>query len=131
MKHLKTFESFLNEAAKEEVNEKIDMSNAKVGQTLSYGEQVRNRTYGLLQNGMMELGTLKFREAQSLAKELKAAGFDAEALQVRGEYHDGYVHVKAPRAHDDIQRLAGVIEDTLGNILISADEKRVRETGKL
>ena len=120
--YIKSFEEF--------INEKIDMSNAKIGQIHSYGEEVLTRTYGL-KNGIVELGTLKFQQAKSIAKELKAAGFDAEALQVRGEYHDGYVHVKAPRDHDDIKEMAGIIEDILGHILVNDEEKRVRETGKL
>jgi len=122
MKHLQTFESFLNE--------KIDMSKARVGQVSPYGEEVGNWSYSI-KNGVLELSTLKFHQAQSIANELKVAGFDAEAKQVRGTYYDGYVHVKAPKTHDDIVKMASVIEDSLGHILINGDEKRVRETGKL
>ena len=120
--YIQSFEGF--------INEKIDMSNAKIGQIHSYGEKVLTRTYGL-KNGILELGTLKFPEAQSIAKELKAAKFDAEAHQVKGAYYDGYVHVKAPRTHDDIVKMASVIEDTIGHILVDDNKKRVRETGKL
>jgi len=122
MKHIKTFESF--------ISEKIDMSKAEIGQVTPYGEGVRTRSYGL-KDGRLELSTLKFHEAKSVADKLKAAGFEAEAEQVRGADYDGYVHVTPPKAHDDIKKMAGIIEDTLGNILVNGDEKRVRETGEL
>jgi hypothetical protein len=122
MKHIKTFDSFLNE--------KIDMSKARLGQATSYGTEVGEYTY-TIRNGMIELSTLKFSEAKPIADDLIAAGFDAEAKQVRGTYYDGYVHIKAPRTHNDIVKMAGIIEDHLGHILVNDDGKRVRETGKL
>jgi hypothetical protein len=112
------------------LNEKIDMSQAELGQITPYGTKVSTYTYGL-RNGLIELSTLKFNEAKSIADDSSAAGFDAEAKQVRGIYYDGYVYIKAPRTHDDIIKMAGIIEDKLGHLLVNDNGKRVRKTGKL
>jgi hypothetical protein len=112
------------------LNEKIDMSKAELGQITPYGTEVSTYTYNL-QNGLIELSTLKFNEAKSIADSLNGAGFDAEAKQVRGIYYDGYVHVTAPKTHNDIKKMAGVIEDKLGHLLVNGDGERVSKTGKL
>ena len=112
------------------LNEKIDMSQAELGQITPYGTKVSTYTYGL-RNGLIELSTLKFNEAKSIADVLSADGFDAEAKQVRGIYYDWYVYSKAPRTHDDIIKMAGIIEDKLGHLLVNDNGKRVRKTGKL
>lgn len=116
----------------ENESKNFDMTKAKAGDIAPWGEMIRNFPYGLLSSGKLELSTLKYWEAQSIANALKAAGFDAEALQVRGEYHDGFVHiVNLPKAHDDIIKMAEIIEDELGHILVNSSGKRVSKTGRL
>jgi hypothetical protein len=41
------------------------------------------------------------------------------------------VYIKAPRTYDDIIKMAGIIEDKLGHLLVNDNGERVRKTGKL
>ena len=107
MKNINTFEEFLTESSEGGWN------------------------YGTMPNGGIEIATLRFREATDIAKKLTAAGFDAEALQSRGMYYDGFLHINPPNTHDEIVAMAKIIEDHLESPLINRDGKRPAKTGKI
>jgi hypothetical protein len=107
MKHITDFEKFLNESSESGWH------------------------YGTMPNGGIEIATLRFREATDIVKKLTDAGFDAQALQSRGMYYDGFIHINPPNTHDEIVAMAKIIEDHLESPLINQDGKRPAQTGKI
>ena len=126
MKNIKLFEQFVNES------QNFDIAKAKAGDVTPWGDLVTNWGYGLLRSGELELSSLSYFKATNIANALKAAGFDAEALQVRGVYYDGYVHISnLPKAQPDIMGMTEIIEGILNHILVNDRGQRVSKTGKL
>ncbi len=120
-----TFESFLNEA-------KIpDMSNVPLGAVTSYGEEVGTYQLGETGRGISTVSTLRLYQAQQIADALNKGGFEAEAIQLKGQYYDGYVEVKTPRTYNDIKKMAGIIEDNLGHWLVNSKDERIRDKGRI
>jgi hypothetical protein len=106
MKHIKLYEEFVNESDN------------------------KHWEYHFLENGIVEISTLKYHEAVAIVKKLKDSGFNVEAQQVRGIYFDGFVHIKPPKLHDEIVKLFKIIEDYLGSD-IGSNGNRPSKTGKL
>ena len=125
MKHLHTFESFLNES-------KIpDMSNVPLGSMTSYGEEVKKWELGETGRDISKVSTLRLHQAEQIADALNKGGFEAEAIQLKGKYYDGYVEVKTPRTYNDIKKMAGIIEDNLGHWLVNSKDERIRDKGRI
>jgi len=123
MKHLHTFESFLNEGKK-----LVDMSRIELGEVVN-GHEVSTITL-LNYRDHLEIGTIMFDEAEEIAKALNSAGFDAKAKKLP-TYYNGSVEIQTPPAGDKTKKMAEVIEDVVGHHLVDDDEKRIRLTGKI
>ncbi len=123
MKHLKTFESFLNEGTKP-----IDMSKVELGSIVN-GHEVSTITL-LDYRDHLEIGTIMFDEADKIAKALNADGFEAKAKKL-STYYNGSVEIQTPPTGDKTKKMAKIIEDIIGHHLVGDDEKRIRFTGKL
>lgn len=125
MKHVHTYVEFLNES-------KIpDMSNVPLGAVTSYGEEVRKWELGETGRGISKVSTLRLHQAEQIADALNKGGFEAEAIQLKGQYYDGYVEVKTPRTYNDIKKMAGIIEDNLGHWLVNSKDERIRDKGRI
>ncbi len=123
MKHIHTFESFLNEGKKP-----VDMSRVDLGAIVN-GHEVSTVTL-LNYRDHLEIGTIMFGEAEEIAKALNAAGFDAKAKKL-STYYNGSVEIQIPPTGDKTKEMAGIIEDVVGHHLVNDDEKRIRLTGKI
>ena len=123
MKHIHTFESFLNEGAKS-----IDMSKVEIGSIVN-GHEVSAITL-MNYRDHLEIGTIMFDEANKIAKALNAGGFEAKAKKLP-TYYNGSVEIQIPPSGDQAKKMAGIIEDVMGHHLVNDDEKRIRITGNL
>lgn len=125
MKHIKLFEAFVNEA------NIPNMENVPLGAITSYGEKVRTWDLGETGRGISTVLSLRLQQAEKIAVALNKGGFKAEAIQLKGEYYDGYVEVKTPRSYNDIKKMAGIIEDNLGHWLVNSKDERIRDKGRI
>jgi hypothetical protein len=127
--------SELKQIIKEEINKvlnEVNLEKYKIGDITPYGETVRSHQIRVTNNGKtISLSTLKFSEAENIANKLNEKGFKAEAFQVKGIYYDGFLSIENPKAHDDLKKIAAIIEDILGHIIVNDDNERIREKGRI
>lgn len=127
--------SKLQQIIKEEVSKilnEINLEKYKIGDITPYGEQVRSFQIRVTNNGKtILLSTLKFSEAENIANKLNEKGFKAEASQVKGIYYDGFLNIVNPITHDKLTKMAAIIEDTIGHIIVNDDNERIREKGRI
>lgn len=128
MKYIKLFEAFVNSLSEANIP---SMVNVPLGSITSYGEMVGKWELGQTGRGISTISTLRFYQAENIAKALNKGGFEAEAKMLKGMYYDGYVEIKTPKAHDDIKKMAGIIEDNLGHWLVNSKDERIRNKGKI
>lgn len=125
----------LKQIIKEEVSKilnEIDLEKYKIGDITPYGEQVLSFQIRVTNNGKtISLSTLKFSEAENVANMLNKNGFEAKASQVKGIYYDGFLDIVNPRTHDDLIKMATIIEDTIGHIIVNEKNERIREKGEI
>ena len=107
------------------------MSNVRLGAVTSYGEKVGTYKLGETGRGISTVSTLRLYKAEQIADALNKGGFEAEAIQLKGQYYDGYVEVKTPRTYNDIKKMAGIIEDNLGHWLVNSKDERIRNKGRI
>ena len=108
-----------------------DMSNVPLGAMTSYGEKVRTHELGETGRDISTVSTLRLHQAEQIADALNKDGFEAKAIQLKGQYYDGYVEIKTPRTYNDIKKMAGIIEDNLGHWLVNSKDERIRDTGRI
>ena len=108
-----------------------DMSNVSLGAVTSYGETVGKWELNKTGEDISTVSTLRLHQAEQIANALNKGGFEAEAIQLKGQYYDGYVKVKTPGSYDDIKKMAGIIEDNLGHWLVNSKDERIRDKGRI